>query len=213
MFLVLALVFWCAAVLYAMSDRIKGSGSITTENRSVESFNGAHVMGSGQIYITQGATQSVKVEADNNIIEHVKTKVRGGTLHIGMEDGSYSNYTLKVYLTMPDVRLLEVSGSGDINVQSALDVKELSSIIHGSGNIAIKGKTGEHKVEIYGSGDVDAADFEAEQASVTIAGSGDCKLHAVKNLSVKIAGSGDVRYKGSPLVNQTIRGSGNVKKW
>lgn len=212
-FLLMALVFWCAAILYAMSDRIKGSGSLTTESRSVENFNGAHVMGSGQVYITQGSTQSVKVEADNNIIEHVKTEVRGGTLHIGMEDGSYSNYTLKVYLTMPDVRRLEVSGSGDISALSALNVKELSSIIRGSGNISIKGKADEHKVEIYGSGDVEAADFEAEQASIKIAGSGDCKIYAVKNLSVKISGSGDVRYKGNPLVSQTIRGSGDVKKW
>ena len=48
--------------------------------------------------------------------------------------------------------------------------------------------------------------------SVSIAGSGDVRVHAQQMLDVAIAGAGDVLYRGSPMIRKSIAGSGEVRK-
>jgi hypothetical protein len=67
-------------------------------------------------------------------------------------------------------------------------------------------------VSIQGSGGVAARDLQADDVSVSIAGSGDAHVHARKTLAVSIAGSGDVDYAGDPVVRTSVAGSGSVTK-
>ena len=57
-----------------------------------------------------------------------------------------------------------------------------------------------------------AADTVAEEVKISISGSGDARVNAVKKLEVKIAGSGDVGYLGSPEISSSVAGSGKVRK-
>ena len=76
---------------------------------------------------------------------------------------------------------------------------------------ALKRLVGEAKFEIAGSGNIKAAGT-AQKSSVAIAGSGNVETGGVqaKTASVSIAGSGDVRVHASDTADISIAGSGNV---
>lgn len=69
-------------------------------------------------------------------------------------------------------------------------------------------------INIYGSGDVNAAALNAKDFTVSIYGSGDVNVAklAADKLSIKIRGSGDVQLSGRTDVSDiSIAGSGDVK--
>ena len=52
--------------------RVRGSGNIITENRNESGFNSIDVSGAIDVYVKQDSTTSVKVEADDNILEYIE---------------------------------------------------------------------------------------------------------------------------------------------
>ncbi len=193
-------------------ERVKGSGTIVSENRTTESFSGVHLSGSGNVYVTQGSPLSLRIEADDNVIKKVRTEVKNGVLGVEMENGSYNNVTLKVHVTMPEVHKLTVSGSGDIVGKTPITTNDLYTSISGSGNIKLAGKATVHDARISGSGSLSCFDLESENATIKVSGSGDCEVNATKQLKVSISGSGDVAYKGNPSISQSVSGSGSVRR-
>jgi len=136
------------------------------------------------------------------------------------------NYTI----TVKDLEGISIAGSGDVNGKSrlvsddfyayisgsgdiilAVRTARLESDISGSGSINLSGKTDAHQASITGSGKINAFDMQAQNVSVAITGSGDCRVQASEKLRTKITGSGDVLYKGHPQISKTITGSGSVK--
>jgi hypothetical protein len=193
--------------------RIVGSGKIISGDRDITGFSGVALAGSGKVLISQGEQYKVRVEVDDNVMDYVKTEVRGDVLHIGFDKGSYNNVHLTVHITTPRLTSLSIAGSGDIIAQTPVNTGSLTSSISGSGSIKLlSGKASSHKVRISGSGDVSALDLEAESAEVHISGSGDCSVGVAKNLDAHIAGSGSVVYRGTPSVSKHIAGSGSVRQ-
>src|SRR5687768_17994113 len=96
--------------------RIAGSGNIKTETRTPGQFNAVDVGGSIDVYVKTDSVHSVRVEADDNLLEFVETHNDGGTLHIHERDGFNLRSTkdIKVYVSGPDFRHFEVSGVWDI---------------------------------------------------------------------------------------------------
>jgi hypothetical protein len=191
-----------------------GSGTIISDTREVPNFAKVRLTSSGDVIITKGAKREVRVEADDNIIEDVRTEVGdNGTLILGMKKGSWNNVHLKYIIINPVLEGASISGSGSITVESDFDVKQMQSGISGSGSIRFKGgKTTKYEVRISGSGDVKADNFEADDVTVEISGSGSANVFAKKTLNVRISGSGDVFYKGTPEITKSIRGSGSLVK-
>jgi carbon monoxide dehydrogenase subunit G len=86
--------------------------------------------------------------------------------------------------------------------------------VSGSGEVKLAGSGESLKVSVSGSGEVDAKDFAARDASVSIAGSGDVDLRlAGGTLNAQIAGSGDVTWSGEGKVGAVATaGSGRVRR-
>lgn len=191
-----------------------GSGKIISDTREVPDFSKVRLTGSGDVVITKGAKREVRVEADDNIIEDVRTEVGdNGTLILGMKKGSWNNVHLKYIIVNPVLESAEISGSGSITVESDFDAKQMQSGISGSGSIRFKGgKTAKHDVRISGSGSIMADAIESDDVRVEISGSGSANVFAKKTLDARISGSGDVYYKGTPEITKSIRGSGSLVK-
>jgi hypothetical protein len=219
---------------FGFGRKVEGNGNRQTRDYSISNFTEVSLAGSMTVYITQGSTYSVKVEADENLFEYLKIEKDGNELEIG----SRNNYNLrskggiKVFVTSPTYEGAEVAGSGKIisqskitnarvinidvagsgDVQLDLDAPEVHAEVAGSGNVLLKGTTRELQIDIAGSGDIKAFDLMAEVTKIDIAGSGNAQVSASRELDVDIAGSGDVTYKGNPAVKTSKAGSGEVRK-
>jgi hypothetical protein len=155
------------------------------------------------------------------------------TLEIKMDDDDYkSNQSINVYVTVKDLCLLELSGSGKMIGKSHINCDEMTFRIAGSGNITadirslsvkisvsgsggidVAGTTTSMDIKIAGSGNVKAKDLQAVNTTVALTGSGSSTINTREELNVSITGSGGVRYVSEPAkVKTNITGSGNVSK-
>ena len=210
----------------------------TSQKREASAFTEVSLRIGADVHLKQGNTQSVEVKGKESTLDKLITEVKGRTLVIRYpNDAWFSKWTpgtVDIYLTMPQIdglaisgsgsiftdgeiesRILElmISGSGDIKMAD-LKSEKVSATLSGSGNIHLFGKknASELKATISGSGNVKAIEFPADNVDVKIVGSGNCWVNAGKNLVAKLAGSGNVVYRGNPSVDSSIAGSGNVKE-
>jgi hypothetical protein len=207
------------------------------EMREVSPFSKIALRISAKVYVTQGEKQSVKIVADSETLEEIITEVKDRTLHIRFPtDNIFKRWDpgkIEIYITVPEVDGLTVSGSGDIfsediktrildlvvsgsgNIKlEKLNAEKVDASISGSGNINIKegGVAEELKVRISGSGNVDARGFEAKNVSVQTSGSGNCSIASNGEIKARISGSGNVYYSGNPAIDSSVSGSGSVKE-
>ena len=222
----------CASLPAASLNVIRGSGKVVSENRDVKDFQLISLGGSGDLIITQGDSEALKIEAEDNLLPLIESEVRGGTLYLGFKPntGSVSpTQPIKYYLNVKNINGIDLSGSGSVQADT-LKAGSISFTCSGSGNIAVKtltadalnynlsgsgstslgGIVGQQSVQISGSGSYLAADLDSQQATVILTGSGNMTIWATDSLNITISGSGSVNYYGKPILNQNISGSGKI---
>ena len=194
------------------NDQIAGSGRIVSQNRTAGEFSGIRVTNFATVVITQDSATSVRVEADDNIIGRVQTAVNNGVLDVGLEQGSYNNVTIRVYLSTPTLTLLESTGAANFTAADSIHTDDLTCRITGAGSIRLTGTAVHQSVIITGAGDVRNFGLMSSQCSVSISGSGNVEVTAMQELTAMIAGTGSITYDGNPpLVHQTITGVGSIR--
>ena len=211
---------------------IKGEGPKVTKELELSSFDGIGLAIDAHIYLQKGP-QSVKIEAQKNILDNIKTEVKNGAWNIKYRKSVRHHEGVKIWISIPTLSRVALSGSGEIESTSAFeglaglslavsgsgDIRLESSsqsvklALSGSGDVELSGGTGELAVSIVGSGDVNAKELKASNCNVSISGSGDAAVYATKVLNVSIAGSGDVVYGGNPNVRSNISCSVDVNSY
>jgi hypothetical protein len=88
---------------------------------------------------------------------------------------------------------------------------DLTIAINGSGSVHASGRVESLSASIAGSGDASLADLVSRVVDLSIAGSGDADIAPIDEANVSIAGSGDVRLHSHPRVLRSrVSGSGEV---
>ena len=192
---------------------VRGSGNLASETRDVAGFTDVRVEGSGDVTLAQTGAESLKVEADDNVLPLLETTVRGGVLHLAIKPNVdiRTKTPIRYQVTVKELRGLGISGSGSIRA-SGVDTDRLSSSISGSGSATLAGRADALDLHISGSGSYDATELQSKTASVSISGSGSVKLNASDRLDAHVSGSGSVHYAGNPAVQKHISGSGVVAR-
>jgi hypothetical protein len=203
-----------AGVLLLIScSQTTGSGNLKTESRPVSGFTAIDLSGSGTLNIEQTGTESLTIEAEDNILPLLTSNVSGGTLHLGEKDNTLLRETkpINYRLTVKDLSGLTVSGSGQVSANS-ITAGKLSVVLSGSGSILLSGKANPQEITISGSGQYDAKGLASKTTTVNLSGSGRAVVNTSDALDATISGSGSLEYIGSPTVTQNISGSGSVSK-
>lgn len=186
------------------------------EVRDVANFTKISFGFPGKLYLKQGSPQKVELEGDRDVLEEVETDVEGGRLKIGKE-GKWFNWNsddkITVYITVPDIEAVSVSGSGDIIGQTKIRTNDLDLNVSGSGSLSLDVEArGDVEADVSGSGDMDLKGrFESFESDVS--GSGRVVLAATigGTADFGISGSGKIQASGTAdQVKTTISGSGKV---
>jgi hypothetical protein len=194
-----------------MNPGIPGSGKIVAQAVDVGEFQGVSFYGGGKLTVTAGAeTSSCEIEVDDNLLEHIETKVENGILTIRPKVNIAPSRTMVVRISSKSLSSLSVAGSCDAEL-TGLNGEKLDLNISGSGDISCTGDVESLSFSLAGSGSLDAEKLNCKSAEIAISGSGEATVNATDSLTAAIAGSGDVRYLGTPNVSEQISGSGSVK--
>ena len=104
---------------------------------------------------------------------------------------------------------LVLSGSGRLTI-GQLDADAVTLGQTGSGTVALSGKAKTVRATVQGSGNLEAANFAAEDLQINADTSGAVGIKAARAAKVAAMGSGDVVVLGSPACTVTRRGSGQL---
>lgn len=193
------------------AQKITGQGPTVKQNLNVSNFEAIGLGLKATVYVTQGPN-SVSIEAQQNIIDNIKTDVKNGSWNIDFDKRVSNHEKIVINVSMPNITALAIGGSGEIIARSTFNnLGNLSLSIGGSGTIELSGSAKNVDISIAGSGDVKTGGLSVNNCEISIAGSGDAFIEVNNDLDVSIAGSGDVHYKGTPKVSSSIAGSGSVK--
>jgi hypothetical protein len=218
-------------VAYRVSGNHKRSMGIKEQN--LESFNKITLNNFGNVEILQGDQESIKIEANKNLIDQVKTNISDNRLTI-----NYSPFStiwpfgknIKIYITVKNLNEINVSGLGQVTSSSLkgdnlsmnitgsgkinidVDVQKISSIVSGSGNVVLSGTADDQTLSISGSGVYKAKKLKSKNTAITINGAGKAQVNTNSKLDIIISGTGDVQYMGNPIVSQNISGEGKVQR-
>lgn len=213
---------------------VRGSGNITTETRQVTGFNKVQMDGAGTLTITKGNSESLQIEADDNVLPELTSDVTGNTLVLGIEENWLQKaviptQTINYVLTVTDLSDITINGAADL-ILDGFETDSLTIEINGAGNITvsdlaandfkfkingtangqISGEVNALSIQVNGMGNVKAGDLQASTADIEINGLGNGTVWVTDSLSVSISGGGSLSYYGHPTISQDISGAGNI---
>ena len=216
------------------------SGDVITEEREVRDFDEVTVKGLADVDISFGPEFKVIVTAHEDLIEDVRTDVRGDRLYVGLDTeenffdwfdwGDDSDNELRISITMPELTYLNIKGIGEVDIDrfegERLEVtlagvgdltiadftgKRLYVDLTGVGSLDIRGEVDDLEVELSGVGDANLRNLEAKHVIAEVSGMGDLKVYASESIEAFSSGFGDIVYYGNPVkVRRRAKGFGDI---
>ena len=219
-----------------LGGAVAGSGVVETGTRQVSNFDAIVVEYPAEITVQQGESESLVIEAEDNLLAQLSAEVRNGTLYLENTERDWRervNPTKPVLVTITVVELnrvqfptagtmliealqtdsldISVSGAGDVTLKD-LDAGNLEISLSGAGNINADGVVKGLQISISGLGNFNGGDLQSQNSDVHISGAGSATVWAKEELDASISGAGSIDYYGNPSVNERISGVGNVHK-
>lgn len=234
--LILGLLF-AVVVLYFVYNTVVGAGRTDSEVREVSDFTAVNFPGVGEMTIIQGDTEGLTIEASRNLLPHIRTSVRDGTLTIRMDRRIWfpweilrSSPRIRYTLHVRDLEAFDLSGAGTVHadrlavdrlalVQSGagritiddLTADDLAVTISGAGSVEVAGQVASQTVDMSGLGKYDASNLETQNAQVNLSGAGSATVWVHNQLDASLSGAGSIEYYGSPQTDSSISGAGSVR--
>ena len=212
---------------------IEGDGKVVKEERKISSFDGLDIGGAFHVYLTQGSQEALTIEADENLLEVIETKVTGGTLEISTTKSIKDYEELNVYITFKELRDMEISGachltgenkfslsdmdmdfSGACNITLELEANELDCDFSGASQVDLSGRCDRMKLDVSGASDYDAYELEVGTLDADISGAAHARVNVADELTADVSGASSLKYKGDPKVtHRDVSGAASMKKY
>lgn len=208
---------------------VDGSGNVATQTRTVQgTFNSVSASGDLEVIIEQGNQQSVTVEADDNLQEHIKTEVKDGELTI-YTDVNIGNGTKTITVVLPNIESLSSEASAAIKSKNSFrgDSMKLSSSSGSSIEVRLEGRnvecvtsSGAH-IEVAGQienletssssgGNINAKGLKAVNARCDASSGSETTVNPSNNLTADASSGGKIYYTTTPSQLRKNASSGGV---
>lgn len=226
-----------AGIIFSFSfisfDGVTGNGNVITKERAVTSFSQLKLDGVFNVFVSQGGKESVKVETDENLQDHIEVVQEGNLVTVkSKEKPSVKATKMNVYITITTLDQMAVNGVGNVtsttpikgdkfklsfngvgNTELEVNYKDFHAQIEGVGNIKLKGSADAADIAATGTGNLKAFDLAAKKLNVNVSGVGNAEVRADEEISINSSGIGNLSYTGNATVkSKNVSGIGKVKK-
>jgi hypothetical protein len=210
-----------------------GSGNVISEERKVEGFKSVSVSAGINLFIIQNGSETLKIEAEDNLMPIIITEVKNGKLEIRYRQflsfGFNATRPVNVYVTVKELNGINASSGASIKSEEIrtdilkinLSSGALGEIIVQSSQInadassgsiiRISGKTDNQNINLSSSGNYDAENLISKTAYANVSSGSSAKINVADKLDVNISSGGIVQYKGTPKVSTNISSGGILK--
>ena len=211
---------------------VYGNHKVVKQERPAGYFNEIRVSTGIDAYLRQGDKESISVEADENLQEHIKTEINGNVLNIYCDANIREAKSENVYVTIKDVKSLKTSSAGNIVGQSPVNTgdieltassagdiklevnaKSIKVDISSSGNITLNGAAEKLDAELSSAGDLNAYQLAVKEADISVSSAGDADVNVSEKLTARASSAGDINYMGDPkFIDSHSSSAGGIHK-
>jgi hypothetical protein len=211
------------------AQRLTGNKNVVSQERTVENFTGINVGGAFAVFYTQKNEVTLMVEADENLLDAITTKVKGDHLHIS-SSGLRNATKLNIYVTAPELSYINVSGaarfegqntlsatnlvvqaSGASEIKLDIEVDELAVDASGASDLKISGNAGVSNFSASGASNVKARDLQSGTSTAEASGAANISVNSNQKVFKKTSGAGDVKVFGDPSVEIYDENSSKIR--
>jgi hypothetical protein len=196
---------------------VSGSGHVISQERAISDVTGINLMTIGNVHIALGDREELRIEAEDNLLPHLKTNVYDGQLELDNGDGVWPQPTrpINFFVTVKSLDSLALSGSGHIEAPD-LTADHFRVRLSGHGDIRLGTLSARRaKLGLSGLGNLHLASSQVEQQDVTLSGHGNLHLDRMdaQDVDVRISGSANMTVGEGQVKMQriTVSGVGNYE--
>lgn len=189
--------------LSASNRRIKGSGTIVTRTIPAPDFEKISASRAVKVIITDEIEDRIRIEADDNLMDHIVAEASGDELRISIDPKI--NSVSDIHVTVPDngkIRALEASSASEITCATALGAADISLEASSAANINAAVKAGVCSLEATSAAKIKAA-VEA----------GECRINASSAAKIKLSGRADTARAELSSASKLAAAELVVKQW
>lgn len=216
-----------------LGDGIDGNGNVTTQTRNVENnFSKVDVSRGLNVTIEQATTYFVEVEADENLQDHITTRVENGTLFITTDENIDEAKAKNIRVKLPTLTAVEsTSGSSvstngivkgtDISIETtsgsetklSLEFDNISCEASSGSSLTINGKALRLKTDSSSGSTIEANGLLANDVESEATSGSSTRVHPLVSLKGKASSGSSIDYNSTPktVVKEESSG-GSVSK-
>ena len=199
-----------------------GEGSDVTETRPITDVTRLNFSQNTEVYLTQGTTPELRLEAPRNVLDVLRAETVGGELRVVAAPGVRLNleHPVRAYVTLPALTALTGSGTTRFNGTTPWTVADLALTLSGestadlaltatgalrtdasgASRVTLRGTAGQQTVQLSGASSLDAFNLTHTGANIDASDASQVRLTVSTALGVRASGASEVYYQGSPTL-------------
>lgn len=210
---------------------IRGNRNVISEDRTISSnFTSIKVQQGINLYLTQGKSTELVVEADENILDLLITEVKNNELKVYFDKNVYKAKARNVYLTASEISSIRTSSGAYVKSENTLQVSslildsssgssikvyvnadEIESSTSSGADMDIFGKAKTISAKASSGSSIDADELETIDAYAKASSGANINVNVTGILTAKASSGGDIDYEGNPTdVNKDTSSGGSV---
>lgn len=207
-------------------------------NQSFTGLSALDVSAGVNVFLTQGNSESVRIEAKGFNDDEVITEQRGNKLVLtvrrqnGWKGVFGRNSYVKAYVTVKNLNSIDVSAGADLegdtklavdeltlntssgaDVDLAVQVNRLTVSVSSGADVTLSGSAAKLTASSSSGADLHADKLVADVCYAEASGGGEARVYGRKELYLRASGGGDVTYSGpGQLVSRKASGGGDINR-
>lgn len=212
---------------------VSGTGPVVPKEYNLSGFDAVEVSHAFNVIIEQGDSFQVTVKTHENLVQYLKVDVEGTTLHVGFEGiHSLSNSDSEVYVRMPKLRAVDLSGACDGELRGNWQSESFSVDLSGASELKGQITAGEVKLECSGASSLELAGsskktaiegsgaskfrmdgFSTGDLNIELSGASHASATVNGRLDADLSGASSLHYGGNPtLGTMETSGASSLKR-
>jgi hypothetical protein len=218
---------------FDINSGVRGNGNVTTEERSLDGdFDEIKVSRGLDVYLTQSNTESISVQADENLHDIIITEIEDNVLKIYADKNIKNSKSQKIMVSFDNISKITATSGSDVFSTNTITVDKLTlkttsgadmeldvnaetidcKSTSGS-DLKLSGITNNLYAEATSGSDIKATDLKANICNAKATSGADIKVTTKDRLHATATSGGNIKYSGNPKqVEKTDGVSGSIRK-
>ncbi len=212
---------------------VRGNGNVQSDDRAINSsFNSIKATEGLDVYLTQSDTESVRVQADENLHDLIVVEVEDNELKIYTKENIGYASAKKVMVSFKSVSKITSTSGSDVystntisaeslelrttsgsDMELEVNTNSLDCKSTSGSDLRLSGKTNKLYAVATSGSDINAGKLNAQTSNVKATSGADITVNTSFELNAKATSGGDITYLGSPeKVSKSDGVSGSIRK-